>query len=54
MKLLSASSSRTFRVKCADGGPDTTIDGVDQDCDGIDGPDADGDRVVAVSTGVPL
>jgi len=31
--------------------PDTIIDGIDQNCDGIDGPDADGDGYIAVDGG---
>ncbi len=30
---------------------DSSVDGVDQDCDGLDGPDADGDGVAAASAG---
>ena len=30
---------------------DPTVDGVDADCDGIDGPDADGDHVAAATAG---
>ena len=33
------------------GGSDTSVDGVDQDCDGLDGPDADGDGYVDAAAG---
>ena len=40
-----------FTVSCDSSAQDLTIDGRDQNCDGVDGLDADGDRVVSAAAG---
>ena len=43
-----------IRTPSDTGAPDRTLDGRDQDCDGLDGPDQDGDGYVAASEGAAM